>query len=332
MKKYYLIYSCFLLLIFSFLTLIMGDIPLDIAWPEAIERLKGISNQWNPILDERLPRLIVILCTGASLAVSGAIMQSLFHNPLASPSVLGITSGGCLLVVMVYILNLQISYPYTIPLAAIAGCFLTLCLVHSISCFQQGMPLNNLILTGIAISTIFLSIQGVFLYALRDHWQLIQTITEWEAGSTLDRSWDHVHMQLPLTIVGLAGSYLYRKEMNLLALGEEEAKNLGVDTERIRWRLFFCVALLTGASLAAVGMITFFGLVLPHILRRLQGPDHRSLIPFCIVGGAMALIFLDLLLRTFNVYAISIGNLSAILGGLFFLILLFQSQREKSTV
>lgn len=334
MKKSILLNILVLLMLGIILTIYLGDIPWEKVWPTAINRIKGLTLQWNPLLDERLPRLIVIICTGASLAVAGAIMQSIFQNPLASPSVLGITSGGCLMVVIVFILNLQIVYPFAIPLAAIAGCFLTLCLVHAISSFQQGHHINNLILTGIAISSIFLSVQGVFLYALRDNWQLIQTITEWEAGSTLNRSWDHVHMQLPLTLVGLAGSFFYKKEMNLMALGEEEAKNLGVDTKKVRWRLFICTALLTGASLAAVGTITFFGLVLPHILRRLQGPDHRHLILLCTIGGAATLLSLDLLLRFFKIYSISIGNLSAILGGLFFLVLLFKSQNsyEKNVI
>jgi iron complex transport system permease protein len=116
--------------------------------------------------------------------------------------------------------------------------------------------------------------------------------------------------------------------LNLLALGEEEAKNLGVDVQRVRWRLFLCISLLTGGAIAAVGMIAFFGLVLPHIVRRLQGPDHLTLIPSCLMGGAAILTCLDSCLRYFSIYDISIGNLSAIIGGLFFLFLLFRPQKN----
>ena len=256
-------------------------------------------------------------------------MQSLFHNPLASPSVLGISSGGCLAVVFVFIFDLSLTQSYALPLAAFTGCFFTLCLVYLLSSGQRGRQLTNLILTGIAVSTLFLSIQGLLLYSLRDHWQLIQMITEWEAGSTIDRSWQHVHMQLPLTVVGLLGCWVYREELNILALGEEEAMNLGVDVKRVRWRLFLCISLLTGGALAAVGMIAFFGLILPHIIRRIQGADHLTLIPLSIVGGAAVLTLLDCTLRFFNLYDVSIGNLSAIIGAVFFLFLLYTGSTRK---
>jgi len=316
------------LLAASLFTLGYGETPWEKIWEGLLLRFEGSSNTWSPLLDERIPRLIVLICTGASLAVSGAIMQSMFHNPLASPSILGISSGGCLSVIIVFILDLRYVYPYALPLAAFLGCFATLCLVYSLSRWQQGRHLTNLILTGIAVSTLLIAIQGLILYALRDRWQLIQTITEWESGSTIDRSWQHVHMQLPLTLVGLLGCWLYREELNLLALGGEEAKNLGVEVERVQWRLFLCISLLTGGAIAAVGMIAFFGLVLPHIVRRLQGPDHLLLIPSCLLGGAAILTCFDCFLRYFSLHNVSIGNLSAIIGGIFFLCLLFKPQRS----
>lgn len=325
-----LIGFAFILLLVAVLTLINGETPWSTVWPETLARWHSKTDKWNPLLDERLPRLIVLICTGASLAVSGAVMQSLFQNALASPSVLGISSGGCLAGVLVYIFNFQLTYPHILPLAAFLGCLGTLCFVYSLSRLQGGIQLHNLILTGIAVSTLILAIQGVMLYALRDRWQLIQTITEWEAGSAIDRSWQHVHMQLPLALIGLSGCWIYRREMNVLALGEEEALNLGVDVKRVRWRLFLCIALLTGGALAAVGMIAFFGLVLPHIMRRAHGPDHCTLIPLCIVGGAAVLTGIDLFLRFFEFHDISIGNFSAIVGGIFFLFLLFRKQNENS--
>ncbi|MBA3720806.1 MAG: iron ABC transporter permease [Parachlamydiaceae bacterium] len=325
----FILISIFLLLICSLWTLVSGETSWGVVWNGVIQRLSGTSNQWNPLLDERLPRLIILICTGASLAVSGAIMQSLFHNPLASPSVLGISTGGSLLVVVIFIFNWNLNHPYLLSIAAVSGCFLTLCLVYSIARIQDRFQMAQLILTGIALSTIFLSLQEVLLYSMRHQWQLIQTITEWQAGSTINKNWQHVNMQLPLTLVGLLGALLYRKELNLLALGDEEAKNFGVDVERVRWHLFICVSLLTGGALAAVGIIAFFGLVLPHIIRSLQGPDHRTLIPFCILGGAIVMMLLDILLRSFSIYSLSIGNISAIFGGIFFLILLFRTQTNR---
>lgn len=330
-KEIYWFAGCFFLLIISAIfTLINGETPWEKVQEGFLLRLQGQSQAWNPLLDERIPRLIVLICTGASLAVSGAVMQSIFHNPLASPSVLGISSGGCLSVVFIFILDLQFTYPYALPLAAFIGCFATLCFVYSLSCWQQRKHLTNLILTGIAISTLLISIQGLLLYALRDRWQLIQTITEWEAGSTIDRNWQHVHMQLPLTLVGLWGCWTYREELNILALGEEEAANLGVDVKRVRWRLFLCISLLTGGALAAVGIIAFFGLILPHIVRRLQGSDHCILVPFCMLAGAAMFALLDCCLRFIEWHNISIGNVSAIIGGIFFLFLLFFPNKNLS--
>lgn len=136
-------------------------------------------------------------------------------------------------------------------------------------------------------------------------------------------------MQLPLTIVGLIGCWKYRHELNLLALGDEEALNLGVDVPKVRWHLFLNVALLTAGAIAAVGIIAFFGLVLPHVLRQLRGCDYRRLIPLCILAGGTFLGLMDNILRLFDVHSLSIGNVSAILGGLFFLALLLGKRRHS---
>lgn len=317
----------FLLFVGGIFTLISGAIPFEEVRQGAIERIFGHSTLWNPLLDERLPRLLVLICTGASLAVSGAVLQALFHNPLASPSILGMSCGGSLMVTVAFFLQWQTKYPYSIPLAAILGCLITLLVVYSLSKRNGTVQISTLILTGIAVSTLLLAIQGAITYALRDHWQLIQTLTEWEAGSTSDRSWKHVHMQMPITIVGLFGCWTYSREINILALGEEEAKNLGVEVEKVRWRLFLCVALLTGGALAAVGLIAFFGLVLPHVIRKLFGPDSKNLIQLNMLVGSTTLVLLDLFLRAFEIHSFSIGNISTILGGVFFLTLLINMSK-----
>lgn len=312
----------FILLLCSIATLITGETPWNIVWEDAMQRLQGNSTAWNPLLDERLPRLIVIICTGASLAVAGAVMQALFHNPLASPHILGISCGGALLVVMVFVFEWHLHHPFTIPLAAFIGSLLTLFLVYALSHSQGKVQIHTLILTGIAISSLLIAIQASIIYAMRDHWTLIQSLTEWEVGSTVDRDWKHVHMQLPLTLIGLYGCWFYHGEIDILSLGEDEAKNLGVDVDKVRWRLFLCVALLTGGAIAAVGIVAFFGLVLPHLVRYVQGPASHRLIPLCIIIGSVAFAGMDLLLRLLEIHALSIGNVSAILGGISFLILL----------
>ncbi len=330
MAKGYAFALFILLLCVSAGILLDGQVPWEEVLAGAKLRLSGHTTAWNPLLDERLPRLIVLVSSGAALAVSGAVMQSLFHNPLASPGILGITAGGSLLVLFVFILGWHAAYPLSTPLAAIAGSFLTLLLVYNLSKSKGRSQVYSLVLTGIAISTIFIAIQSAIIYCFRDNWTLIQILTEWQAGSTYNRNWQHVHMQLPLLIVGLSGCMIYRRELNILSLGEEEAANIGVDVKRIRWRLFLCVALLAGGALATTGTIAFFGLILPHLVRALNGPNHKSLIPYSMLGGAFTLPALDLILRTFHLHFITIGNISAILGGLFFFTLLYQSRKDDS--
>ncbi len=318
----------FLFLMGCLWTCWQGSIPWNAVWEGALHRFSGSSSEWNPLLDERIPRLIVLLCTGASLAATGAVMQALFQNPLAAPSVLGISSGGSLMVIPVFALGWHVSYPFSISIAAFCGCLITLLLVYSLARYHGPVQMHNLILTGIAISSLLLSLQGAILYSLRDQWQLIQLITEWEVGSTLDRSWRHVHVQLPLALAGLAVVFYYRKEINLLALGDEEAASLGVDAAKVRWRLFLCVAMMTAGVIAAVGMIMFYGLILPHVMRKLSGSDHIRLIPLCIGFGAVVLLFMDLGLRALDVRALALGNVSAIVGGLALVVLLMRSQKQ----
>lgn len=310
------------------LTLLWGETTLAKVWLGTLERLKGVSEQWNPLLDERLPRLLVLLCTGASLATAGTVTQALFQNPLASPSVLGIPAGGSLLVVMVFILELHYDFPYAIPISAFIGCLSALLIVYALSRRKGQVEMTHMVLIGIAISTLIITIQSTIIFAFRDRWHIIQTLTEWEAGSTSDRNWSHVHMQLPLTIFGLFGCWLYSKEINIMALGEEEAKNLGVEVGRVRWRLFLCVSLLTSGAVAAVGSIAFFGLILPHLIRRFVGPDNCRLIPLSMLAGSAALTAIDFCLRLFSLHSFSIGNISAIIGGIFFLCLLYGNQKE----
>lgn len=307
----------------SLMLLGTGHIPWNTIWKGAIERLSGNSLAWNALLDERLPRVIVLLSTGAALAVAGAVMQSLLQNPLAAPSILGLTAGSSLMVLLVLISGIHLHTTWTIPFAAILGSLLVLA---ALSIWWKrdsyNKPFSELILIGIGIATFLLAIQNALLYAFRDNWQLIQMVTEWEAGSTFDRSWKHVHMQLPLTLVGLYICWRYRNEMNILSLGEEEARILGVNVESIRWRLIISVSLLSGGATAALGTVPFFGLILPHLLRQVFGSNHRHLITLCIIAGAATLVLFDLLLRQVEFPFLTIGNLSAMFGGIFFLFIL----------
>ena len=322
------VFFSLLLFLAATVALFTGDTPWAVVWEGLNERINGVSTNWNPLLDDRLPRLIVLICSGASLAVTGAVMQALFHNPLAAPSILGITAGGSLLAVIGFATGWNFHYPLFIPISTVTGCLFTLLLVYFLAKRMGSLSItHNLILTGIAIATLLIAAENSIMYALRDQWHFIQMLTEWQAGSTDERNWQHVHMQLPLTLIGLGGCFIYRKELNLLALGDEEAYNLGVEVHQVRWRLFLCISFLTGATLAAAGNIAFLGLVLPHLIRQLTGPNNSRLIPLCMVGGAATLTSLDQILRFFSIHAFSVGNIFALLGGVCFLILLLKDKK-----
>lgn len=297
-------------------------------WSDLFDRSVHPSG-WNPLVHERIPRLIVLIASGVSLVTSGIVIQALFQNPLASPSLLGMNVGGALMATLIFLLDLRFSHPYLLPMAAIVGSLAAVCLVYTIAWAHGGARLAPLILTGLALSTLLISVHSFVLYSIREQWQYTLAITEWMAGSTFNRGWHHVHMQLPLTLVGCVVCWNYREELNLLSLGEDEAMHLGVDVARVRWRLFLAVSLLVGGTLAALGVLPFFELLLPHILRKVCGADHRALLPVGALGGATSLVVLDVLLRTFHITSTSLGHLSALLGGTFFLFLLFQQKHPR---
>lgn len=321
-----------LLLLFSLclLALSTGETPLAEVWEGILLRMNGTSSAWNPLLDERLPRLIVLLSTGASLAVSGAAMQSLFQTALATPSVLGVTAGGSLLMTPLILLQWQLPFPALLPLAAIVGSLGTLLLVYGLAKHTGNLTPSGLILMGLALSMLILAIEGALLYAFRNHWQQIQMLTELSAGSTANIGWQQVHMQLPVTIVGLWGCIYYARELDLLSLGDDEALSLGIDVQKVRFRLFLCIALLTGAALAALGNIIFFGLLLPCLLRTLYGPINQKLIPACLFCGAIALVAIETLLRFFHFNALTIGHLSALAGSPLFIFLLLKQNSKRA--
>lgn len=321
-RHHKLLAALILLIAIGIATLLHGDLPWSAVYHGALDRLFGNSSAWNPLLDERLPRLIVIVSTGAALTGAGSVMQALFNNPLASPNLLGISSGASLFAIFVLINGLHLRYPFAISLAAALGALLALFAVQFMAKKIVGDALYGLILAGVALSALLYAIQAAIIYGWREEWSLVQTIAEWEAGSTFDRSWLHVHMQLPLTLVGLLGCWRYRAEIDILSLGDDEATSLGVDVATVRSRLFISVALLVGGAMAAVGMIAFLGLILPLLIRHYVGAAIRTALPFSLVCGSLCFASIDLTMRLFGFHALSVGHLFAILGGLCFIVMI----------
>jgi iron complex transport system permease protein len=313
-------------LLSSLLILLFGHYPTL----KALNELFGFKarTSWNPVIDERIPRWIILSLSGSSLAMAGAAMQALFNNTLASPSSLGITAGGSLMIVIAYTTGLASFLTLSTSVLAFLGCLITLVLVYSLSLCRGGSSSATLVLIGLAIATLMSAIESSLMYWVRDDWNLVRTLTEWAAASTFDCTWTEVWLELPFCILGSLGIWWLKHEIDIMSLGEEQAIALGIDTEKVRWLLFLCISLITGSTLASLGSLPFFGLLLPHLARLITGPAQKKLLPLCLWLGAGILCFLDWLIRYLQLGMFSLGNVCALLGAVGFLFIFFQ-QRQR---
>ncbi|MFB7633927.1 FecCD family ABC transporter permease [Streptomyces sp. NPDC056149] len=284
----------------------------------------GESVLWNV----RVPRVVLGLLVGASLGCAGALMQGVFGNPLAEPGVIGISSGAAVGAVGAIALGLTFLGNWTVTVCAFAAGLLTVTLVYLLSRSGGRTEVVTLILTGIAVNAFAGALIGLFVF-LADNAQISQ-ITFWQLGSLSQATWPKVLAVLPCALAGLAAAPPYARKLDLLALGERPARHLGVDVERLRIALVLVVALLTAAAVAVAGIITFVGLLVPHLLRMAAGPGHRFLIPGSALGGALVLVVADLAARTAVAPAeLPLGVLTALFGSPFFFWLLRRTRRRQ---
>jgi iron complex transport system permease protein len=279
---------------------------------------------WNV----RFPRLVLALLIGASLGCAGALMQGVFGNPLAEPGVIGISSGAAVGAVGAIALGVNVFGNWTVTVFAFVAGLGTVLLVYVMSRSGGRTEVVTLILTGIAVNAFAGAMIGLFLFFADT--AAIQQITFWQLGSLAQATWPKVLAVLPCAVLGLAVAPLYSRRLDLLALGERPARHLGVDVERLRILLVFVIALLTAAAVSVSGIISFVGLVVPHLLRMAAGPGHRFLIPGSALLGAVVLLAADLAARTVAAPAeLPLGVLTALLGSPFFFWLLRRTRRRQ---
>ncbi|MER7947146.1 iron ABC transporter permease [Streptomyces sp. NPDC096079] len=309
------------------------DIPLGDVLASALHRT-GLGGHaldrtaesvlWNI----RLPRVVLAILVGASLGCAGALMQGVFGNPLAEPGVIGISSGAAVGAVGAIALGLTFLGNWTVTVCAFVAGLATVLLVYAMSRSGGRTEVVTLILTGIAVNAFAGALIGLFLF-FADNAQITQ-ITFWQLGSLAQATWPKVLAVLPCALLGLALAPLHSRRLDLLALGERPARHLGVDVERLRIVLILVVALLTAAAVAVAGIITFVGLLVPHLLRMAHGPGHRFLVPGSALGGAVVLTAGDLAARTVAAPAeLPLGVLTALLGSPFFFWLLRRTRRRQ---
>jgi len=292
------------------ITLLYGKITAD------LQILKNINATYLAvILDVRLPRILTCAGVGAALAVSGSLFQGILLNPLADPYTLGVSAGAAFGACVAILLNLSAAY-VSVPLFAFIGACTTLFVVMFLSYSSKnpmaGLSSNNLILSGIIVGAI-LSAGISFLKFIAN--EQVSVIIFWLMGSFASKTWFDFLIVTLFLLIGFAVSIFYARDLNLISLGAKSAASLGVDLKKTN-----IILLVTGSMLAAVcvsvsGIIGFVGLLVPHMVRFITGPDNRKLIPLSMLAGASLLLFADTVTRAVLPYEIPIGVLTALTGG-----------------
>lgn len=302
----------------------------------SVLRAAGIPNAWaptDPIVEStlwvvRFPRIAMALSVGAALAVAGAIMQAIFGNPLAEPGVVGVSSGGALGAAIAIVLGVTTFGSGSLAIFAFLGGLGATLLVYFVSRANGRTEVVTLLLTGIAVNA-FAGAGLAFMLFVADSGSREQIIF-WQLGSLNGSRWSEVVIVAAVAAIGTAAAIVVGRRYDLLALGERNARHLGVNVEYLRVGSIVIVALLTGVGVAFVGIIAFVGLVVPHVIRMAIGPAHRPLIVGSAVGGGALLVFADLIARSVVSGAdLPIGLLTSLIGGPFFFFLLFRQRRRS---
>lgn len=319
------------------LSAVTGQLPItptEVAG--SLLRAIGIDTAWaptDPIVEStlwvvRFPRIVMGLAVGAALAVAGAVMQAVFGNPLAEPGVVGVSSGSALGASAAIALGASVLGGPGVALFAFLGGLLATLLVYAVARAGGRTEVVTLLLTGIAVNAIAQA--GIAFVLFIADTASREQIVFWQLGSLGGSRWDQVALVAAVAAVGIALALVLARRYDLLALGERNARHLGVDVERLRLVSIVLVALLTGAAVAFTGIIAFVGLVVPHLIRMIIGPAHRGLVLASAVGGGALLVVADLMTRTLVAGAeLPIGMLTSLVGGPFFFWLLYRQRRRS---
>ncbi len=321
-----------LLLLAAVLSLAIGPTGISLqSLPRAIAAAFGATSDAAAerdrlvLIDLRLPRTLLAAFVGAALGTSGAMMQGLFRNPLADPGLIGVSSGAALAAVSTIVLGHGIAAPliaplgiYALPIAAFAGGLITTLVLVAIAGRHGQLAVGTLLLAGIALGALAGSVSGFISYASDD--RDLRDLTLWSMGSLSGASWEKVFAVAPFAVgIAFVVPRLMRG-LNGFLLGESEAMHLGVDTERTKRLAIMATAAAVGAAVAVAGVIGFVGLVVPHVMRLISGPDHRAVLPGSALLGASLVIVADIIARmVIRPAELPIGIVLALVGAPVFL-------------
>jgi len=291
-------------------------IDISPAWPPATETI---------IIDIRLPRVLLAGLVGAALAVAGATYQGLFRNPLADPYLIGVAQGAALGAVVGFLLPWSATSFGLIPILAFLGALVAVAIVYSIARVGKTLPMTTLILAGVALGAFLASITSYLMIISGDK---LHGIISWLMGRFSLGNWGQVVMVTPYIVIGVIIIWLYARPLNVMQLDEEQAQQLGINVERVKLILLAAATLITAAAVCFVGTIGFVGIIVPHAIRLIWGPDHRFLLPLTTLAGASLLVLADTAARTMLAPTeIPVGVITAFAGAPFFLYLLRRKKR-----
>ena len=283
--------------------------PMTPDWPASVETI---------VLQIRLPRAILAMFVGAGLSVSGAAFQGMFRNPLVSPDILGVTAASGFGAALALLLSRG---AFELELIAFLFGILGVGLTYLLARTYRSTPVLMLVLSGVIVAAFFSALLSGAKY-LADPDSKLPVITYWLLGSLNGASMRSLSLALPPIVLGGAGLMLVRWRLNVLSMGDEEARSLGVRTDRLKGIIIICTTLITAAAVSVCGIVGWVGLVIPHLARMWVGPDHRALLPAACSIGATYLLLIDDVARTASASEIPLGILTAIVGAPFFAYLL----------
>jgi iron complex transport system permease protein len=308
----------FIILIFAIsLGITKGSVNLSLS--------QILLNENRQILYLRFLRILVAIIAGSGLAVSGIALQAILRNPLAEPYLLGTSSGAGLGAILAVILGV---YNVYLPLTAFLGAILTIVLVYNLARQGNKIPVQSLILSGVIVSIAFSGVI-VFLISVLGN-EALHSIMWWLWGSLQVYDFKLLFIVGAIVILGILTIFIFSQDLNAISIGEEEAIHLGISTETIKKTLFLITAFITASLVCICGIIGFVGLIIPHIMRLVVGPNHKVLIPSTCLAAAIFMVICDVFSRTlFSPLEMPIGVITAIFGAPIFIILLKRKQKVR---
>ena len=320
------------------LGILVGTVPVDwgqavLAMLQALPGLGGVGGPVDPavrliVVDLRLPRVLLGLFVGAALGIGGAAMQALLRNPLADPYIFGVSSGAAVGSALAIAGGFALFGAMSFPAAAFVGAILATFLVYEVAKSSGRLPSETMLLAGLAIGSLLAAVASFIVFMdARRHVNIIF----WMLGSFDQASWDRVGAVALITIVAGILVLLHSRQLNAMLFGDESAAHMGVEVERVKVVVLFLVALLTAGAVAFAGIIGFVGVIVPHAMRLLVGPDNRYLVPASALFGGALLVACDLIARSvIPPTQVPVGILTAFLGAPFFVYLLRRSRGLRS--